>query len=1360
MVFSKKEKLFHLFLYFLFLFSFVKSLDEPTQLIIGKSYNQTSLENEEYYYKINPSGIPNIKKIFIDVMTYIGDVEVITHFTNEAGLDVGHYSSINKIFLSIKIKENAELPDELVFSIKAKSNAFYMVLNNFASEDIDDSLITNELQTGLSYLVTIDTSIRESYDIGNKVIKFYNPNIENRKPIAVSFFSLNCKIDVGQIYTDKESTLVYAEAKKFDHFSHDFIDPRIDGENERYVENLEYRINVVDEDKSEFDRNLCKLYVSANEVSQNHEETTKDIIIPDNIAQQVMFGKDFNHASYGYVHVNLDKDLLIKFNPKHRAQYNIKIYYEYEKRESDQIIVANEILYLKSNEWKEKCKDNKKGCYIQLDITLEKTKEIENPILEFSIEQIGSNSVSYLPENIMKIDYVHNFNSQYYYTELGESEEGFVIINFLRGSGNIYARIVEEGQSESGGNWRGKYILPNENNSLQMDTFTKKVTFSTFGKDCQKGCYLLINVMSDTKSDIMDTNFPFSLIVHTHEFNIMSYKNIPLISVPTDQFIVGTVSEFTTNENIYQFYSVWINSDAEQVLIDFQSKTGGLFINIGYEKPTTLKNDFNVLSNGKDQVFTIKKNEILEKAKAKKEYKDFENIKDIVLTIGVWTYIANTRDTTPFAFIVRLDKGINDIYRVNSDQKALCKTKKIIDKNFRCLYAIEYDLVSEFSVLFIHPNAQSKTPFINVYGKAINQIDYEIDPENKLKDLIPNKNNFNYSNHESSGDYLFIKQGFYQDNYFLVSVETDSETTIELLTSFYIFQSNATANPRTPQLFIISGKDTPFNLKFSESYTEMVNIGCIGGSAEIFWESNPSNKYYIAGKDDKISITSEKSGKSHVLNIVPKTTFDDGLGFIFYVDSDIRANDFNFDELILDSSSYYMYSENDLPISFYAPIDESIMQNSEYYDIFFSFDTLENEEKVISYYGSIPFSVNAYIIKQNTVWSTKRNPNTAVQTGNPILGSYDPSLKTGFIRITKEDIKKSQISEEDKPNLYLTIKKSDNKGNKEGLKYNKVGLEISAVKNIPEIPISELSYQFGKLEKNQKEKKYRLKIDNSFKYLNLKFSCINNNALSIKIEGRNDLKEEKEEYGRKIYSLATKKNEFSVILIISRNSQKISTEEFFTFQYIHSNDKYLDNYKILSTSLGIEKKIIENQKSNEIQKINVDISIDPVKDYKNYDISYIIKGFEESSTHKQEKSDLTLNFDKSQYIVEYKNPKVDEKTNKLNFNLKDIPDRVDFIQVIAQIKDKEKLEYLSYDLFEISPKKDGNSNKFILLFILVGVFLFAIIIVLIVIVIIYNNKNKDLLDQVNKISFIISRDTNKDNEDKDALDRNNEENLV
>ena len=97
-------------------------------------------------------------------------------------------------------------------------------------------------------------------------------------------------------------------------------------------------------------------------MSQNHEDNSTDIIIPDNIAQQVMFGNDFNHVSYGYVHVNINKDLAIKFYPKHRAQYTIKIYYNFEDSKNIKTILSNEIIYLEYREWRDQCPTSQKSC--------------------------------------------------------------------------------------------------------------------------------------------------------------------------------------------------------------------------------------------------------------------------------------------------------------------------------------------------------------------------------------------------------------------------------------------------------------------------------------------------------------------------------------------------------------------------------------------------------------------------------------------------------------------------------------------------------------------------------------------------------------------------------------------------------------------------------------------------------------------------------------------------------------------------------------------------------------------------------------------------------------------------------------
>ena len=203
----------------------------------------------------------------------------------------------------------------------------------------------------------------------------------------VLFYSLNCKIEVEQVYKDKDDIIVYKETKRYEEFSSDLIEPKINDVFKVYSEKLEYRINIIENIPSEDDEKLCMIYSSAIEVSDNHEENIKDIITPNNITQQIMFGKDFKHISYGYVHMDYQKDLIIKFSLKHKAQYRIILYYENEKREKEEIIKANDILYLNSSEWFNICR-YKEGCYIQLDITLEKDKDFDNPVLEFSIQMV------------------------------------------------------------------------------------------------------------------------------------------------------------------------------------------------------------------------------------------------------------------------------------------------------------------------------------------------------------------------------------------------------------------------------------------------------------------------------------------------------------------------------------------------------------------------------------------------------------------------------------------------------------------------------------------------------------------------------------------------------------------------------------------------------------------------------------------------------------------------------------------------------------------------------------------------------------------------------------------------------------
>ena len=1307
-------------------------------LIENSYFSQFALKDEEHNFKIKLTGEFNIEGIFIDVINFAGDIEVIPTFPSSVKYDL--YRAANKIYISVKMSGSPTV-EELTFKVKGLSKTYYIVFFKIVRNNLveDDSLIKNELQSGIPYLITIDPSKKDVYQMANKVVTIHNNYNIDFTSMMINFYSLNCKIDVGQFYRNEDDNLLYIKTKKFERFSHDYIE----SSEERYnIDEFEYRISVSESDPSIYTGNLCKVYATAVEINSKHIVNNRDILLPDNIPQIVMFERDLKHVSYGYVHVDFEYDILIKFNLKHTAQYKISLYYENKKRENEETIVANDILYISSEEWKDICNDINRPCYIQLDITLEQTKNEENPVLELSIKSIPSNTVTYLPKSLFKIDYLQKDISQYFYTEIGKEEAGFIDVNFLRGSGKIYAKIVQEKQDiEEGANWRGKYVLPFNDKDLVMDSFTKKIYFSTYDKDCKYGCYLLINVFSDVKDkdSELKRNIPFSIYVQSVPIKI-DFNKKPIIIAPIDEFIVGTIDPTPSGGSIYELYQILLTSDAEQVIIDFQSDLGGIFINVGEERPTTSNAQFQFYPIGKDTIYNISKNDLLKEAE-KIYNKKIKNLKDITLTIGVWTNYTDSILTTPYAFIVRLENGDeNDIYRVNSDQKALCKTKRMKNKNmYRCVYAIEYDFITEDNSLIIYPNVQNKLAFYNIYGNQINQNDYELNLDNNLKNKIPAQDRHEYPNNDSLLDLLYIEKGLPKESYLLVSIETDIETIVELMSSFYIGNSEVSANPSTSQLFMV-----PYNekltLKFASNYMVMVNIEGIEGKGEIYWESKANNKYHLKGKDDGLFITSKKDNNEN--NLIIKS--ENELGFFFYVNYVVRSDKHNFDKLILDRSVNYVYNDIDFPILYYMPINLCNLQNDEFYDITFSFNILDIKEfDIYSYFEETPFNISESIVDEETIINMKSYPEL-IETSEIIhTGLYDQSLRTGLIRISKKRIDDSGVKSSENPYLLLKIEKRNI-----STLYNSISLKMGSIKSSPEITVSELSYQFGYLEDNEMQRKYKLKIHNKFKNMNIQFSCVEEN-LSIEIEGTDKKLSliEKNKYGKSYYSIENDKNKKYVYLVIKRkNGENNKSREFFMFQYTHSDNNIDLIYSIKNTAL------IVNKTSTDKDGANYTIDFTPVTDSEKYNIYYILKFAVKPKNIKNNPSKpFIVTQNESQYVVESTKPTIYNNLNRIFvYNLNQ---SYDYIQVVAQIFNNERVDYLSYDLFDFSAKSNtspsspnnNQTNKSIfsslaLISIIVGGALFLSIIFIIIVILCNKQKKEDLANKVNAVSFAENND--------------------
>ena len=1303
------------------------------QLQENNYFKQYVRLNHEHEYKIKLTNEINVSKVNIIILVYIGEVEINTEKIENLNLKPKQYDEINKLHISIQIDKRPY--NDLYFSIKGLNNTFYTIFVSFSkNEEEAEDFIINKLKSGIPYLVTL-----KNEKAIEKVIGFQNERVLDNLSYMVNFFSLNCKIKVTTIYKGENKVI-----DQFDRFSQEIIESN----EEKYKDaTYQYKINVEEQDLSLISNNLCKVFASSTEISEKLDNFTRDILLPDNVPQQVMFGEEARHITLGYTHVAFNNDLLIKFNLIHTAKYIVRLYFENQlsKEFNETIIVSNNIMYLKAEEWinNKICLNNKKVCYIRIDIILAEFKVNVKPILEISIKSMGSNIVSYIPKNYFKLDYVQNIKSQYYYTEIGKNEKGFIIINFLRGSGRMYSKIIEKNRElpEKGANWRGKYVLPfEEDKEMLMDPFTKKIKIKNTDK-CRDGCYLLLNVFPDVQAEesLEFVNYPYSIFINLIPSS--NYDIIPPIKIPIDQYIVGAV---TPSQNfISEFYSVWLTYDAKLVNIDFQTNNAIMYINVKDKNPSIKEAKFKFYPDGKDTIYSIQKEEILQ------EYSEEERatgLRDKVLTIGIWTNMTDSMTSTPFSFAVRLGNYINEedfeIYRVNSDQKALCKSNKFKStgkRQYRCLYVIDYENIASYSIFYAYASSQNKNSSIQIFANIINSTDYEI--AHNIN--IPDDQNHQYCTEHPEKDFLYIDILLNINQYILVSVEIDTQTTIEFITTISILINEITPNPLSYQLFYVFD-EMAFN--FPENYMELVNIRCVGGSGEIYWDNNKNKKYYLKGRDDRLIITSSRSNKEHKLKMKSTGTWD--FDFVVIVKYNIRNNEANFDSLNLDKSVNFVYTESDFPVALYCPLNTLNKEKGDYYDIVFTFleyDT--SEESYSKSYETHPFLLYGFIVKESTINDAKLNPGTSPKINNETIeGIYDNAIRAGLIRINGEKLK---ISDE-KLFLYLKIDKKDEFRDKI---FSMISFESTVFYKNSEVPVSEVSNQFGYLDEEQNEVYYILRNDKSKQKMNLEFSCEDNNTF-IEIEDRlGDLEiDSYQKYGKSYYYLSTELSEEYINLIIRRNRDKGNKQKlYFFFRYLFSDENNSRKYEINNTKI----KVIQTRRNRKDINANYTIQLTPVSDYTLYDLTYIVRLMNDKKMPSNSNIVITPGDHK---VKEFYNPSPKEDSNLiLEFNNTD--SKISYIQVVVQIKEKEEVDLLSYDLEnnftvifieeeEETPNKNKDDDKDELIVIIIGAFLVVVAAVLVFLIFKFKKKNKDLLEKVNMVSFSEDR---RDGENEDLL---------
>jgi hypothetical protein len=237
-------------------------------------------------------------------------------------------------------------------------------------------------------------------------------------------------------------------------------------------------------------------------------------------------------------------------------------------------------------------------------------------------------------------------------------------------------------------------------------------------------------------------------------------------------------------------------------------------------------------------------------------------------------------------------------------------------------------------------------------------------------------------------------------------------------------------------------------------------------------------------------------------------------------------------------------------------------------------------------------------------------------------------------------------------------------------------------------------------------------------------------------------KETKTERGKVFITFKNPNKDFIYLNVFSKGLKDIDDLSNYAFKYMNSKNKNFFEYPTLNnkTTLNISKTPNKDKKT-----INLSVKFNRIEK-KNINVVYSLKVIKKWEYSKEANNQTIALSEADALVAQKENPSGDE----IILEMDDVPDDYSNLVVIAQIKDGPIVEYVSYvpehkyiklDSYDIEKiKKDGKDekegSKKLLVYIIIGGGAFAlVVIILLIIILVVHCKNKDLMKQVNAVSF-------------------------
>ena len=506
------------------------------------------------------------------------------------------------------------------------------------------------------------------------------------------------------------------------------------------------------------------------------------------------------------------------------------------------------------------------------------------------------------------------------------------------------------------------------------------------------------------------------------------------------EFDVFQEGNININKTVISYnYQISIKNKSElgKIFFDYQSDFG--YLNISFNKGGKKNTVFQ--SQEKNNFFILDLNDVLNNESW---------IRDDFVVMNVQVAFDNIQPNFNFDFSLKasLKKSVN-ILEINSEHQILCKTEKVDkdddeDNKYRCLFVVvNKDNITNSEenennlLLFPFINENIDDLNLNIYADYINKTIYDNFDNETLSQLIPN-NNSQYKNKIINKTTNFIRiENITHEKYLYVSIETNKETLLEILSQEISENKNAyeLTNPKKIQTISINGLNASISLDFTKSDISEYSIllTTVYGKSTIYFEDNPNEKYTADVRENSLFLSLDSKKGKLILEKIDE-------GHVFYI-TVLDKEKSVINELIYSRASRFSFNNIPEQMLFYENIpvnNDSVNINFQLYNILQINNT---------------FNICVALLSKEEMQEIKYNISKINNMTFIAEGQLSPISLSANIHLNHD------LNNENKSNVFIILQHTFDTSNKKMI----LGISLTKVNSL--IYPSERIYYYGELNK-------------------------------------------------------------------------------------------------------------------------------------------------------------------------------------------------------------------------------------------------------------------------------------------------------